>query len=925
MKKFVVLCFMILGLLISPNLTTNASAEAFNEVVNVKLHNYLGNKTSISLDVEGKYIVDNDRRVLTGTGISIKAESGALKLYKGTTLVKSYGSTFSIHPEQYGTAHYVTINGMKYTGVFTFIIESGSYVRPINTLLMEDYIKGVTPREMSGTWNVEALKAQTLAARTYAMRNVGKTMVDTQSNQVYGGYTWYDNSNRAADETKGEVIKYNNRLIEALYYSSNGGMMLSNTNTWGTPLYDYFVKKADPYDVQSGTRFTNWSFNVSKKQIDLTGKDLYKPELWWGQVTEADSTFMKNLKAKLINNGQIASNSDIRITNVTAMNFKTTFTESDLLTGYIDIEYYRKRTDTNQFITDSTGKIYKHKVRYEGRSYDIRTMVGTSIMASPYVKSVDNGTDKFTVNGGGFGHGIGMSQWGAYVMGNQGKSYKDILSFYYPGTVIVKENYNYPVVSMNAVTTNVQSPQSSNKPITISADAAGGYDKVYRFWIQDGAEWKIVQDYSTKSTFEWLPKEGGDYKISVHVKDKYSSKDYDTYGALDYRILSAVDMKSVTADKVSPQTAGTSIKVTANAEGGNEKLYEFNLLKDGVWTVVQEYSSQNTFQWNPTIAGDYKFSVHVKDVGSSASYDDYGVLDYKISNRSADPVVMQDVITDKNSPQLANTAINITANATGGTIKLYKFNIYDGKTWIVAQQYSTKNTYAWEPATAGNYKVSVHVKDQSSSKSYDSYKAFEYKITMPAPSTPVKIESIVTDKTSPQPANSTIKVTANATGGTTKEYKFWVSKDGGAYVRVQDYTTNNSYNWNPTAPGNYKINVHVKDSASSKSYDTYKVIDYVVTKDQVIVQSITTDKVSPQAINTSINVTANAVGGDSLLYKFNIYDGTKWTVLKEYSAEKTLQWIPLKSGSYKFSVHVKDAKSEKAYDAYGVKFYNITK
>jgi SpoIID/LytB domain protein len=925
MKKFAILCFVIMGLLISPNLATNASAEVHNELVNVKLHNYLGNKSSISLEVEGKYIVDSDRRTLTGTGFSIKAESGVLNLYKGTALVKSYGSTFSIHPEEYGTNNYVVIEGKKYTGVFSFIVESGKYVRPINSLLMEDYLKGVTPREMSGSWNVETLKAGTLAARTYAMRNVGKTMVDTQANQVYGGYTWYDNSNRASDETKGEVIKYNNRLIEALYYSSNGGMMLSNTNTWGTPLYDYFVKKEDPYDVQSGTRFTNWSFNVSKQQIDLTGKDLYKPELWWGQVTEADSTFMRNLKAKLMSNGQIASNSDIRVTNVTAMNFKTTFTESDLLTGYIDIEYYRKRTDTNQFITDSTGKIYKHKVRYEGRSYDIRSMVGTSIMASPYVKSVENGTDKFTVNGGGFGHGIGMSQWGAYVMGNQGKSYKDILSFYYPGTVIVKENYNYPTVSVNTVAADVQSPQSPNTPITISADAAGGYDKVYRFWIQDGTEWKIVQDYSTKSTFEWLPKEGGDYKFSVHVKDKYSSKAYDAYSGFEYRILSAIDMKSVTADKPSPQAAGTAIKVTADAEGGKERLYKFNLLKDGVWEVVQDYSSLNSFQWTPELAGDYKFSVHVKDVGSSKSYDDYGVLEYKISDKPADPVVMQSVTTDKSSPQVANTSINITANATGGTTKLYKFNIYDGKTWTVAQEYSAKNMYAWKPSTAGNYKVSVHVKDQSSSKSYDSYKAFEYKIIAPAPSTPVKIESVVTDKKSPQPANSTIKVTANATGGNTKEYKFWVSKDGGAYVRVQDYTTNNSYNWKPTAAGNYKINVHVRDSSSSKSYDAYKVIDYVVTKDQVIVQSVTTDIASPQRINTSINVTANAVGGDSLLYKFNIFDGTKWIVLNDYSTEKTFKWVPLTSGSYKFSVHVKDAKSEKAYDAYGVKFYNITK
>ncbi|MBH0156809.1 SpoIID/LytB domain-containing protein [Fictibacillus sp. 5RED26] len=927
MKKFVVLFFVLMGLLISPHLATNASAEVHNEVVNVKLQNqnYVGTKTSISLGVTGKYIVDSDRRTLSGTDYVIKAESGVLNLYKGSTLVKSYGSTFSMHPEKYGTDHYATIENTKYTGVFTFVVESGKYVRPINTLLMEDYVKGVTPREMHGTWNVNTLKAGTLAARTYAMRNAGKTLVDTQANQVYGGFTWYDNSNRAVNETNGEVLKYNGRFAETLYYSSNGGMMLSNTNTYGTPLYAYFTKKQDPYDVQSGKN-TNWSYSIKKQQISMLGRDLSKPELWWNSAAEADATFIKNLKAALIGT-QIASNSDIRIINVTGINFKTSFTAEDLLTGYIDIEYYRKKTDTNQFIKDSTGKLLKHSIRYEDRSNDIRSLVGTYTMKSPYVKSITADLEKFTVNGGGFGHGIGMSQWGAYVMGNEGISYKDILSYYYPNTTIVKESYNYPAVSMGAVNANVSSPQAANTAITLSAEAYGGYDKVYRFYVQEGTEWRMLQDYSTKNTYTWVPKEGGNYKFSVHVKDKFSAKNYDTYGALSYSILSNVDMKSVTSDKPSPQLAGTPIKVTANADGGKEKLYKFNLLKDGVWTVAQEYSSLNTFNWTPSVSGDYKFSVHVKDAGSSKSYDDYGTLTYKISTKATEPVVMQSVSTDKVSPQLANTLINISANATGGATKLYKFNIYDGKTWKVSQDYSTKNTYAWKPTAAGLYKVSVHVKDQSSSKSYDSYKAFDYKITESTSGqfgTPITIESVVTDKVSPQAANTSIKVTANAKGGTTKLYKFWVSKDGGAFVRMQDYSTNNTYNWKPALAGNYKINVHVKDQASSKSYDVYKVIDYKVTQGQVVVQSVKADIASPQRIHTAINITANATGGESLLYKFNVYDGMEWSVLKEYSSEKTLRWLPTKPGSYKFSVHVKDAKSSKAYDHYGVMFYNVT-
>lgn len=926
MKKFAIFFFLVLGVLISPNLLNKVSAEVPKGLVEVKLRNFLGNQTSISLDVIGKYIVDSDRRTLSGTGFILKAEAGSLNLYKDTTLVKKYGATFSMHPEQYGTSHYVELNNKAYTGAFAFEIEDGKYVRPINSLLMEDYLKGVVPREMSGSWNVNALKAQTLAARTYAMRYAGASINDTQSYQVYGGYTWFDNSNRAVNETNGEVIKYNGSLITALYSSSNGGMILSNKNTWGTDRLAYFDKKQDPYDLQSGNPNLNWSYSLKKTQIDMTGKDLKKPELWWGQVQEADSVIMKNLKSKLIG-GKISSNSDIKITNVTAVNFKTSFTADDVLTGYINIEYYRKRTDTNEFIKDqATGSILKHKLTVDGESYDLRSMIGSTIMKSAYVKSVKNETDRFTVNGGGWGHSIGMSQFGAKVMGDQGKPYTEILSFYYPNTSIVKESYGYQGVKVNRLSANVPSPQLQNTSITLSADATGGYDKVYRFWVQDGTQWRIVQDYSTKSTYSWVPKEGGDYKFSVHVKDKYSTKSYDGYAALDYRIVSSVKVNSVTADKPSPQSEGATIKVSANAEGGKERLYKFNLLKDGKWTVVQEYSSLSSFTWTPTAAGDYRFSVHVKDVSSSKSYDAYGVLDYRISTK-IDPVVMQSVTTDKPSPQVTNTTINMSANATGGTTKLYKFNIYNGKSWVVAQNYSTKNTYAWKPAASGSYKVSVHVKDQSSSRSYDSYKAFDYKITAPTSGqfgTPIKIDSVVTDKTSPQPANTSVKVTANASGGTAKEYKFWISKDGGAYVRVQDYSTNNTYNWLPTAAGSYKINVHVKDQSSSKSYDAYKVIDYVVTKEQVVVQSVTSDIPSPQRMNTAINVTANASGGESLLYKFIIFNGTDWIVLRGYSPEKTLKWVPVEPGAYKFSVHVKDSSSSKAYDHYGVLNYNIT-
>ena len=84
----------------------------------------------------------------------------------------------------------MTTKSGNYLGNIQFTIESQKYVRPINTLPLEDYLKGVVPGEMPAGWSVEALKAQAIAARTYVKTKAASVIDDTISYQAYDGYIW---------------------------------------------------------------------------------------------------------------------------------------------------------------------------------------------------------------------------------------------------------------------------------------------------------------------------------------------------------------------------------------------------------------------------------------------------------------------------------------------------------------------------------------------------------------------------------------------------------------------------------------------------------------------------------------------------------------------------------------------------------------
>lgn len=263
----------------------------------------------------------------------------------------------------------------------------------VNALPIEEYLYGVVPSEMPASWPLEALKTQAIAARTYALSNLGQYSSDgfdilpTTSSQVYGGVEEETPiTNQAVNETRGKVVTYKSRLITAYYSSGAGGMTESGLDAWGTNIP--YLKPVKDYD-QDSPRFT-WYKTMNSQDIKSI-------------LSKESSTDIGNLVK-------------ISVNDVTSSGRAKTVTfEGD--NGSISIDAKKWRTLAKLSSTF-----------FSVMPVDPGTLVINDSLSVPTL---------FRFNGRGFGHGAGMSQWGARALAKIGRSSEDILKYYYQGTEVI--------------------------------------------------------------------------------------------------------------------------------------------------------------------------------------------------------------------------------------------------------------------------------------------------------------------------------------------------------------------------------------------------------------------------------------------------------------------------------------------------------
>lgn len=293
-------------------------------------------------------------------------------------------------------------NPIRYQGVIflkTVGPASAPYITAVNVLPFESYLKGVVPSEMPASWSAEALKAQAVAARTYAyhelgmdvasddqnilLENSGAQIDDTVTYQAYLGLKNASAStNKAIEDTTGRVMTNNAQVIKAYFHADSGGYTENAENVW-SHYYPYILAKEELYPDGS-IPGTQWSYTPNFSEVE-----------------------QKLTDNKLINAGQNIINLRVDADDI----FKSGRPQ------YVTIVF-----------SDKTEK----KILAVDFSFAMR-------IKSQWVRFSNTQANAITINGRGFGHGAGMNQWGARIMADKlNKNFEEILKFYYSAIEITQ-------------------------------------------------------------------------------------------------------------------------------------------------------------------------------------------------------------------------------------------------------------------------------------------------------------------------------------------------------------------------------------------------------------------------------------------------------------------------------------------------------
>jgi stage II sporulation protein D len=274
----------------------------------------------------------------------------------------------------------LSVGDRSYRGAIVLRVEDGKLIA-VNRLAIEQYLYGVLPREVPHDWPLEALKAQAVAARTYAYSQIARAsgqpydVEDTVMSQVYGGASAEQpQTTRAVDETRSEVARHHGQIIVAYFHSHSGGRTEDPAFVWGARL-PYLKSRDDPYSMASGPMAWTAAFAMSEIHGKLA--PLF-PHV--GKVTDLQVVRKNGSRAEWI-----------RVVG--------TKRSAELSANRLRLALGPAKLKSTAFQMKRSGK----SIRFQGR---------------------------------GYGHGVGMSQWGAMAMAQKGIGYRDILSFYYQGVSI---------------------------------------------------------------------------------------------------------------------------------------------------------------------------------------------------------------------------------------------------------------------------------------------------------------------------------------------------------------------------------------------------------------------------------------------------------------------------------------------------------
>jgi stage II sporulation protein D len=324
---------------------------------------------NLSINMSGGHTiyVDGVQRSATNLPMTWPVQAINSQLYVDGQVV---GRSLTLEPTD---GKLMTWDNTYYRGALRLTAKDNNF-EIINVVDLESYLRGVVAAEMPGSWPLEALKAQAVAARTYVLYSMQPTetydICATTDCQKYSGIAKeHPNSDQAVFETAGQVLTYGGAFAKTYFHSDSGGVLASPKEVWGGTA-DYLVAHND---VEYDTPHRNWEKTLEPSAIE-------------------------NMLAGYGKN--VGTPSAMRIISYTA-----------------------------------SGRVWELEVTGSSGSVTLSGTSLTKMLRDMGLKSTRfSMTGSLSMVGSGFGHGVGMSQYGAKFLSGQGYAYSQILLFYYSGT-----------------------------------------------------------------------------------------------------------------------------------------------------------------------------------------------------------------------------------------------------------------------------------------------------------------------------------------------------------------------------------------------------------------------------------------------------------------------------------------------------------
>lgn len=411
----------------------------------VRIGNYTDRDAALSAQEElaAAAGISSEIKGTSAYGVSVVATGTADILFQFDD--NGSGTGLGVEPcsSEEGETCVTWFRNTRWYGGFRYERINGGGLTVVNMVALDDYVKGILPYEMSASWPSDALKAQAVCARSYSLasrngkhRGYHFNLCNTNCCQVYLGLgRANENSDAAVDETRGMVARYGEKIATCFYYSSNGGASEASSTVWGgnQSTYPYLLGVIDPYEATVADQIGGYNWTRTYSASDLT-----------------DKLNAKGYKCATIKSVKVSSYTDtgnpktVTFTDADGKNY--TLTARAMVT-MLSLRSYHYDFGGSQpsgipvnedtvlpdlsglYAIDGDGNL----VPVSGDAYII-TEDGTQLLDTGGEVSGES----FTITGSGYGHNVGMSQWGAYAMAKQGLGYEDILCFYYTGITVGK-------------------------------------------------------------------------------------------------------------------------------------------------------------------------------------------------------------------------------------------------------------------------------------------------------------------------------------------------------------------------------------------------------------------------------------------------------------------------------------------------------